>query len=53
MSVEALNAGAKLVIINQGDTPFDRYAHQRLNEQIDTIFTRAVKKLKKLMGLFE
>jgi NAD-dependent SIR2 family protein deacetylase len=53
MPTEALNAGAKLVIINQGDTPFDRYAHLRFHEQIGTIFTKAVKKLKGLMGLFE
>lgn len=53
MPAKALNAGAKLVIINQGDTPFDRYAHLRFHEQIGTILTRAVKKLKKLMGLFE
>lgn len=52
MPAEALNAGAKLVIINQGDTPFDRYAHLRFHEQIGTILTRVVKKLKGLMGLF-
>ncbi len=53
MPLEALNAGAKLVIINQGDTPFDRYAHLRFHEQIGTILAKAVKKLKRLMGLFE
>jgi NAD-dependent SIR2 family protein deacetylase len=53
MPAEALNAGAKLVIINQGDTPFDRDAHLRFHEQIGTVFTRAIKKMKGLMGLFE
>jgi NAD-dependent SIR2 family protein deacetylase len=53
MPAKALNVGAKLVIINQGDTPFDRYAHLRFHEQIGTIFTKAVKKLKGLMGLVE
>lgn len=53
MPAEALKAGARLVIINQGDTPFDRYAHLRCHGQIGTIFTSAVKKLKGLMGLFE
>lgn len=53
MPVEALRAGAKLVIINQGETPFDRYAHLRFFEQIGQVLPRAVKKLKKLMGMFE
>lgn len=53
MPAEALKAGARMVIINQGDTPFDRYAHLRFHEQIGTILTEAVKKLKRLMGLFE
>jgi NAD-dependent SIR2 family protein deacetylase len=53
MPAEALNAGAKLVIINQGDTPFDRDAHLRFHEQIGTVFTIAIKKMKGLMGLFE
>ena len=53
MPKEALNAGAKLVIINQGDTPFDKYCHLRFHEKIGIVFTRAVKHLKRLMGLFE
>lgn len=53
MPLEAINVGAKLVIINQGNTPFDRYAHSRFHEPIGTILTKAVKKLKRLMGLFE
>jgi len=53
MPAEALNAGAKLVIINAGETPFDKQAHLRFHENIDRVLPPAVKKLKKLMGLFE
>jgi NAD-dependent SIR2 family protein deacetylase len=53
MPAEALNAGAKLVIINAGETPFDKQAHLRFYENSGRILPRAVKKLKKLMGLFE
>ena len=53
MPAEALRAGAKLVIINQGETPLDPYAHLRFFEQIGEVLPRTVKKLKKLMGLFE
>jgi NAD-dependent SIR2 family protein deacetylase len=53
MPREALLSGAKLVIINQGETPFDRVAHLRFHESIGDVLPRAVKRLKKLMGLFE
>jgi mono-ADP-ribosyltransferase sirtuin 6 len=53
MPKEALIAGARLVIINQGETPFDSHAHLRFYEGIGEILPRAVKRLKKLMGLFE
>jgi NAD-dependent SIR2 family protein deacetylase len=53
MPKEALKAGAKLVIVNQGDTPFDKYAHLRFNDKIGTVMARAIKRLKRLMGLFE
>ncbi len=53
MPTEALNAGAKLVIINAGETPFDKQAHLRFHENIGRVLPTAVKKLKKLMGLFE
>ncbi len=38
---------------NQGETPFDSQAHLRFYEGIGEILPRAVKRLKKLMGLFE
>ena len=53
MPKEALMVGAKLVILNQGETPFDEYAHLRFHEQIGEVLPRAVKRLKRLMGLFE
>jgi mono-ADP-ribosyltransferase sirtuin 6 len=53
MPKEALSAGARLVIINQGETPFDSHAHLRFHEGIGEILPRAVKRLKNLMGLFE
>jgi NAD-dependent SIR2 family protein deacetylase len=53
MPKEALTAGAKLVIINQGETPFDSLAHLRFREKIGEVLPRSVKRLKNLMGLFE
>ena len=53
MPREALKAGAELIIINQGETPFDKYANLRFYEKIGEVLPRAVKKLKRLMGLFE
>ena len=53
MPREAIRAGARLVIINQGKTPLDDYAHLIFNESIGEVLPRAVKRLKKLMGLFE
>ena len=53
MPREALQSGAQLVIINQGKTPFDPHAHLRFHEQIGLVLPRAVKRLKRLMGMFE
>ena len=53
MPREAIQSGAKLVIINQGDTPFDKVANLRFREGIGDVLPRAVKRLKRLMGLFE
>jgi NAD-dependent SIR2 family protein deacetylase len=51
MPNEALRAGAKLVIINKGETPFDSVCHLRFNETIGEILPQAVGELKKLMGI--
>ena len=53
MPKEALRAGAKLVIINQGETPFDAVAHLRFHESIGEVLPGTVKRLKRLMGFFE
>jgi mono-ADP-ribosyltransferase sirtuin 6 len=52
MPKEALMAGAKLVILNQGETPFDSHANLRFFEPIGEVLPKAVRKLKRLMGLF-
>jgi len=49
MPVEALRAGAKLVIINQGETPLDQYAHLRFHEGIGEVLPPAVALLKQKM----
>jgi len=50
MPVEALRAGAKLVIINNGETPLDQYVHLRFHESTGEVLPQAVALLKKKMG---
>jgi NAD-dependent deacetylase len=45
----ALSAGAKLVIINRGETPFDRQAHLRFEEPIGQVLPPVVNRLKELL----
>ena len=45
----ALRSGARLVIINQGETPMDRSCHLRFGEKIGEVLPPAIKKLKELM----
>lgn len=45
----ALEAGARLVIINQGETPFDRLVHLRFWEGIGEVLPPAVDQLKELI----
>jgi NAD-dependent SIR2 family protein deacetylase len=45
----ALEAGVRLVIINQSETPFDRLAHLRFWEGIGKVLPPAVVRLKELM----
>ncbi|MEW6184105.1 MAG: Sir2 family NAD-dependent protein deacetylase [Thermodesulfobacteriota bacterium] len=51
MPREALRAGAKLVIINAGETPYDALTHLRFQETIGEVLPPAVTRLKILMGL--
>jgi NAD-dependent SIR2 family protein deacetylase len=53
MPMEALRSGGRLVIMNKGETPFDGQVHLRFSEKIGEVLPKAVKKLKRLMGLFE
>jgi len=46
----ALQSGAKLVIINQGETPFDRNVHLRFSEVAGEVLPPAVAQLKKRIG---
>jgi NAD-dependent SIR2 family protein deacetylase len=46
----ALQSGARLVIINQGETPFDRVVHLRFHEGIGEVLPPAVEQLKQLLG---
>jgi len=46
----ALQSGARLVIINQGETPFDQRTHLRFSEAIGEVLPPAVARLKGLMG---
>jgi NAD-dependent deacetylase len=47
----ALQAGARLVIINQGETPFDRVVHLRFHESAGQVLPKAVEKLKEMFGV--
>lgn len=47
----ALEAGARLVIINRGETPFDRVCHLRFNEKAGEVLLRAVIRLKEMMAV--
>ncbi|MCK4863066.1 MAG: hypothetical protein KAS25_02160 [Dehalococcoidales bacterium] len=46
----ALQAGARLVIINQGETPFDEQTHLRFSEAIGEVMPPAVEQLKALIA---
>jgi NAD-dependent SIR2 family protein deacetylase len=46
----ALQSGARLVIINQGETPFDRVVHLRFHEGIGEVLPPAVAQLKQMLG---
>lgn len=47
----ALESGARLVIINQGETPFDGLAHLRFGEGIGEVLPPTVDELKELMEI--
>jgi NAD-dependent deacetylase len=45
----ALRSGARLVIINQGETPMDRSCHLRFEEKIGEVLPPAINRLKEFM----
>ncbi len=45
----ALSAGARLVIINQGETPLDRRANLRFQESTSEVLPAVIRRLKELM----
>ncbi len=49
MPAVAMEAGAKLVIINQGETPLDKHAHLRFDEKIGEVLPLVIKKLKEML----
>ena len=49
MPAVALEAGAKLVIINQGETPFDENAHLRFTEKVGEVLPPTIARLKELL----
>ena len=51
MPREAVQSGARLVIINKGETPLDRLAHLRFDEAIGEVLPPAVARLKELIKL--
>lgn len=51
MPMYALQSGAKLVIINEGETPMDRSAHVRVWAKAGEVMSRVVERVKAKMGL--
>lgn len=47
MPLEAVRFGAKLIIINKGQTPLDRYASLRFHEKVGDVLPGAVEQLKR------
>lgn len=45
----ALESGAKLVIINQGETPLDSVCHLRFSDPVGEVLPAAVSRLKGLL----
>jgi len=52
MPREAVQSGARLVIINKGETPLDGLAHLRFDERIGEVLAPAVARLKELLKVW-
>jgi NAD-dependent SIR2 family protein deacetylase len=51
MPIHALKSGAKLIMINQGKTPFDEYVHVRFLGKAGEIMPAIVERVKHMMDL--
>jgi NAD-dependent deacetylase len=51
MPAMAIEAGAKLVIINEGETPFDKHAQLLFSEKIGEVLPPAIERLKGLLKI--
>ncbi len=49
MPQRAVESGARLVIINQGETPLDRQCHLRFGESAGDVLPRAVDRLREIL----
>jgi NAD-dependent SIR2 family protein deacetylase len=47
----AVSSGAKLVIINEGDTELDHVAHVRIAAKAGEVMTRAIAIVKEKLGV--
>jgi NAD-dependent SIR2 family protein deacetylase len=45
----ALETGARLVIVNQGETPFDTTAHLRFHESVGEVLSSSIERLKEMI----
>jgi NAD-dependent deacetylase len=46
----ALESGARLILLNRGETPFDRVAHLRIDAGIGDVLPPVVERVKQLLG---
>jgi NAD-dependent SIR2 family protein deacetylase len=46
----ALESGARLILLNRGETPFDRVAHLRIDAGIGEVLPPVVERVKQLLG---
>ena len=46
----ALQSGSKLILINKGETPYDRVAHIRFDNKIEDVLPPIMQKVRKLLN---
>ncbi|HLL54257.1 MAG TPA: Sir2 family NAD-dependent protein deacetylase [Myxococcaceae bacterium] len=50
MPLQALEAGAKLILLNRGETPYDELAHLRISAGIGDVLPPVVERVKQLLA---